>query len=84
MTHRDPKNHLLDLQDSVNRIQEYSRLIKLASKEDNYTRDNFDNIHLLLEVFESHLDCEIEKLNYHLKIVQRYVHSEEFNADVGE
>ncbi|WP_029630615.1 hypothetical protein [[Scytonema hofmanni] UTEX B 1581] len=84
MTHRDAKSHLLDLQDSINRIKEDSRLIKLASKEDGCTPDNFANIHLLLEIYQSHLECEIENLDYGLSVVTRYVHSEKVDVDVVE
>ena len=73
MTYHDPKYHLSALQVCLQSIEDVLRLLKIASKENEFNDESFQNIHLLIALSESHLDCYVEELGYHLQEINRYL-----------
>lgn len=82
MTYQDPKYHLSILQDSLIEIEESARLLKIASKQAEFTEENFDNINLLVAIAESRLTSQLEDLSYHLKVIGDYVSTHITCADI--
>lgn len=80
MTYQELNSELLSALDYLNEMQSIQRLLVIASKENDFTRDNFENIHLLLEIYQNRAKNYLEELDYIIKKSRKIVKTETKNS----
>ena len=83
MTYDELNSQLLNALDSIDQIKLHQRLLVMASKEDDYTRENFDNIHLLLELYQEKLDCHLSELAHVVNKTHKAIRRELWNSQTA-
>ena len=67
MTYDELNSQLIQALDLINELKSVQRLLVIASKQNNFNRECFENTHLLLEIYQSHAVNFLEDLDYQIK-----------------
>jgi len=75
MAHNNPKENLESLQEHLDSLKQATRLLKLASKQDSFNSENFENMHYLIDMYQSVLENYLDETTNNLNRIHKYVRS---------